>query len=101
MDNGKNHDLYTAIETAALRAYGELLAPDLAKNAAAAFASDTADMVERLLDEGVGALREQIQGQLAALPGAGKDKDGAAKKDKKVVKRPIKKGDDEQPAAMA
>lgn len=72
-------DLYDAIERAALAAYGELLAPELAHAAATAFARETAETVEDLLHDGTAALREQIAGQLAALNGGAKGK-GAKKK---------------------
>jgi hypothetical protein len=73
-------DLYDAIERAALAAYGELLSPELAHAAASAFAREKAEMVEDLLHDGAEALREQIQGQLAALTAGPKAKGPAKKK---------------------
>jgi hypothetical protein len=95
MTDARTTDLAAAIERAALDAFCELLAPDLARTAAAAFAEESAATIERRLDEVAGALREQIEGQLSTLPGAKRKDPGA--KEKRVVKRPAKK-DDAAPA---
>lgn len=80
MANTKPVDLAAAIEEVALAKYGELLAPELAHSAAQSFARETKEMIEDLLEDSAAALRDRIEGQLAAITGA----KGAKKKPKKA-----------------
>lgn len=81
------NELYESIERAALAAYGELLSPELAHAAATAFAKETTQMVEDLLNEGSGKLRDQIEGQLATLQKSKGKKKRPAKKSPRQAKK--------------
>lgn len=86
MANSKQPDLVSTLEDVALAKYGELLAPELANSAAKAFASESAEMIQDLLEDSAAALRERIEGQLEALTGGGLGK--VAKKKKKPSPAP-------------
>lgn len=83
-------ELYTALHNVALSTYGDLLAPELANQAAGAFARETADMVQDLLEDGAAVLRERIEAQLESISNGGAKGKKGKPKPKRAPKPEVK-----------